>query len=61
MDLKITEQVLKKYKIVFKPDVERSTAIRVGKAEIKLDESANTYSKIELNGSKNNRTSIKKI
>ena len=49
----LTEQVLKKYKIVFKPDVERSTAIRVGKAEIKLDESANTYSKIELNGSKN--------
>ncbi|MEX6495453.1 autotransporter-associated N-terminal domain-containing protein, partial [Fusobacterium animalis] len=49
----LTEQVLKKYKVVFKPDVERSTGIRVGKAKIKLDESANTYSQIKLNGSIN--------
>ena len=49
----LAEQVLKKYKVVFNPDVERSTAIRVGKAKIKLDESANTYSQIKLNGSIN--------
>ena len=49
----LAEQVLKKYKVVFNPDVERSTAIRVGKAKIKLDEPANTYSQIKLNGSIN--------
>ena len=49
----LTEKTLKKYKVVFNPDVERSTAIRVGKAKIKLDESANTYSQIKLNGSIN--------